>query len=360
MDQMYLHGGAEKILSQKINYLIHNFGHEIHLITSEQKNNTPVYNLDSKLIWTDLKLNYNRKLSYFHPYNLLKTSFHFWKLKQEIKRIKPDIIVSVSLSPDQYFLPFLSKNIPKIKEFHSSRFNNKSVSWLKEKLESTLEKYNVLVVLNKTEKKYYQNNRIEIIANFADLRLIEKDNVFKEKTILAAGRIARVKQFDHLIQAWGIIASDFPEWQVKIFGNGDEILSSKLLQLIQKMDVPNIRLMGETEHLDQEMQKASIFAMTSATECFPMVLLEAQSAGLAIVSYDCPYGPRNIIEDTIDGILTPVNEINQFAKKLKELILDDKARQSIGIAAKQNGMRFSKEKIMKQWDDLFIKLINNK
>jgi glycosyltransferase involved in cell wall biosynthesis len=108
------------------------------------------------------------------------------------------------------------------------------------------------------------------------------------------------------------------------------------------------------------MQKASIFAMTSATECFPMVLLEAQSAGLAIVSYDCPYGPRNIIEDTIDGILTPVNEINQFAKKLKELILDDKARQSIGIAAKQNGMRFSKEKIMKQWDDLFIKLINNK
>lgn len=357
MDQMHLHGGAEKILSQKINYLINHLCYEVYLITTEQNNKKVVYDLDSKLIWKDLKVNYIRELSYFHPKNLLKIIFHFWKLKSEIRRIQPDVIVSVSFSPEQYFLPFLHKEIPKIKEFHSSRFNYKPGSWIKKKLESSLEKYHVLVVLNETEKAYYKNTRIEIIPNFTDFKSIKKGDVVREKTILAAGRIAAVKQFDHLIQAWSTIATNFPDWQIKIFGDGDEALSAKLEQLIQELGVSNIYLMGATANLDQEMQKSSIYAMTSETECFPMVLLEAQAAGLAIVSYDCPNGPRNIINNKEDGFLVDNQNTAALAHKMRLLMEDETLRELFSKKARINSSKYTPDKVMDLWNDLFTELI---
>ena len=112
-DQTYHHGGIERILSQKINYLIDFYKHDVYLITTEQKSKNPVYNLDNRLNFIDLSINYNREISYFHPKNLIKTITHFLKLNQKISSINPDLIVSVSTSPEQYFLPFIHKKIPK-------------------------------------------------------------------------------------------------------------------------------------------------------------------------------------------------------------------------------------------------------
>ena len=120
MDQMYIHGGGEKILSLKMNALATNFDCEVYLCTTNQKKHKPVYNIDEKVYWKDLKINYITSISYFHPYNLFKSVQHFYKLKRVLKNIKPDVIISVSQSPEQFFLPFIYKEIPKIKEFHSS------------------------------------------------------------------------------------------------------------------------------------------------------------------------------------------------------------------------------------------------
>lgn len=360
MDQMYLHGGGEQILSQKINYLLQHFGYDVHLITSEQKNKESVYNLDAKLKWKDLDINYYRGLSYFHPKNLLKSITHFSLLKKEILRIQPDIIVSVSFSPEQYFLPFIQKKIPKIKEFHSSGVIYKAPVTLMDKLKHQLfllvGKYHAVVLLNEDEKKYYPFQKLRVIPNFITVPKTENQFVQREKTIIAAGRIAPVKQFDHLIRVWSQIAVNFPEWNVKIFGNGDEMILAELKNLIKKLGVPNIKLMGATTVLDQEMKKASVYAMTSATECFPMVLLEAQAAGLPVLSYDCPNGPRNIITQNQDGWLTTHNEITIFAEQLSKLIENESKRNDMGSAAKQNVIRFSREKIMEQWNALFIEL----
>lgn len=359
MDQMYLHGGGEKILSQKINYFINHYGYDIHFFTTEQKNNKEVYNIDSKLIWKDLKINYTRDLSYFHPKNLLKIIYHFKKLKNEIRKIQPDVIVSVSYSPEQYFLPFLYKQIPKVKEFHSSGVTIKKPNSFMEKMKYRLfllfGRYDALVVLNEDEKKYYPFSNLTVIPNFIAVSKAVQA-ITKEKTIIAAGRIAAVKQFDHLISAWRLIAAKHPDWQVKIFGDGDEILTAQLNQQIQELKIPNIHLMGATAHLDYEMQKASLYAMTSATECFPMVLLEAQAAGLPIISYDCPNGPRQIIHHKIDGILTPANEITIFADKLNWLIANEALRDAMGSQAKKNVKTHSQGRVMQQWNDLFEKI----
>jgi glycosyltransferase involved in cell wall biosynthesis len=359
MDQMFLIGGAERILSLKLNYLANKTDVEVFLLTTEQKNNRPVYEISEKVTNKDLGINYSRSLSYFHPTNLKKTFRHYFYLKAEIARINPDVIISVSTSPDQYFLPFIAKHIPKVKEFHSSGVSIPKPTSLLDKFKYRLfrifGKYEALVVLNNDEIKYYRFTQLLVIPNFISIPK-ETHGLFKEKTIIAAGRIAPVKQFDHLIQAWSLIADQHPEWEVQIFGDGDPELTGKLQDQINALNISSIRLMGATAQLETEMQKASLYAMTSSTECFPMVLLEAQAAWLPIVSYDCPHGPRNIVTHEVNGLLTPSNEIPDFAQALNSLINNKVLRKSMGEAAKENIIIYDEEHIMQQWVALFTRL----
>ena len=354
-DQMYHHGGIERILSQKINYLIDFYKHDVYLITTEQKNNKSVYNLDNRLNLIDLSINYNREISYFHPKNLIKTIAHFFKLNKEINKIQPDLIISVSTSPDQYFLPFIHKRIPKLKEFHSSRFfYNKNKNW-KQKLDKAFEYYDNLIVLNPDEKEYYSNINISIIPNFTDFESFEIKSIKKEKTIIAAGRIAPVKQFDELIKIWNLISNDFPEWKIKIFGNGEPELIKSLNNLIVLLNLKNsVFILPATPDIELEMQKASIYAMMSETECFPMVLLEAQASRLPIVSYNCPNGPRNIINDNFDGFLIENYNQQLFAQKLSVLINSEDLLTKMQENAAINVNKFKKDIVMKQWNDLLV------
>ena len=361
-DQFHLHGGIEKMLSQKINRWIADFDYDVILCTSQHGNNPFVYELDCKCRHIDLGVDYNRKQSYFHPKNIGKSMVHFKALRRLIRKERPDVVISVNYTPEQFFLPLIERRIPKIKEFHSSgvniQFSAGYADKMKRRLFMLFEKYSAQVVLNEDEKRYYPFSHLHVIPNFVE-EDINTNLVERENTIIAAGRIAPVKQFDHIIKAWALIAKDFPDWQVKIFGGGDEALESELNALIQAEKIPNVSLCGQTSHLKLELQKASIYAMTSATECFPMVLLEAQNAGLPIVSYDCPNGPRNIMADKIDGWLTPQNEITIFARTLAQAITNKSERQRMETAAQINVKRFSAKAVMQQWDQLIKSLIKD-
>ncbi|EDM42992.1 glycosyltransferase [unidentified eubacterium SCB49] len=359
-NQFYLHGGIEKILSDKINYLINSLGHEVVLCTSEHKNENFVYPLSNKLKHIDLEIDYNRTKSYFHPKNIVKSLSHYKKLKKTIINEQPDIIISVNFTPEQYFLPFIAKQIPKVKEFHSSGVSQSKGKSIGGKFKSVLfqifKRYDCVVVLNRDEVQFYPFENVKIIPNFIKLDK-ELSVINKKKTIIAAGRIAAVKQFDHLIKAWAKIVDRFPEWEVKIFGSGDVNLVNNLKRLILDLNVKNIRLMGSTSTLKNEMDMASVYAMTSATECFPMVLLEAQASEMALLSYDCPYGPRNIIEDGVTGVLTTHNSIDTFATALESLILNQDKRNMLGKTAIKQVQKFEEKVVMEQWERLFKSLI---
>ena len=353
MDQMYLHGGTERILSQKMNYLVENLNVETYLLTSEQRDRKAVYEISNKVVWKDLEINYHRNLSYFHPKNLKKSVRHFKALKKEIAKIKPDVIMSVSFSPEQYFLPFIHKKIPKLKEFHSSKYVY-NVSKQRKFLDKSLKKYDALVVLNDTEKQFYDNDNIVVIPNFTDFKSSINQNFKREKTIIAAGRIAPVKQFDKLIQVWNNLKDEFPDWKIKIFGSGDEMLLNELNDLIKKLNLSHsVFILPSTPLIEEEMNNASIYAMTSETECFPMVLLEAQACGLPIISFDCPTGPRHIINNNIDGLLVEPNNIEAYTNSLRNLIINNQKRIDFGMRGKHNVELYSKEVVMKKWLDLF-------
>ncbi|APU11338.1 hypothetical protein A5M85_13930 [Cellulophaga lytica] len=364
-DQVYLHGGIERVLTNKANHFVQKKLADIYIITTEQANNQPCYKTNSKVNFIDLKINYNRNKSYFHPNNIIKLPTHFIRLRKELKKINPDNIVSLSKQFDYYFLPFIFQKIPKIKEFHSSRYfsalarakNNSFFKILFYKFNDYIEsKYDSLVLLTADEKQHYNSDNISIIPN-AISHYPETPSKLKNNKAISAGRIAPVKQFDKLIEAWAYVAKINPSWKLEIYGEGKKEDLDELQKLINKLNLTeNVYLRGKTDDLESKMLEATLYVMSSKTECFPMVLLEAMSCGLPIISFDCPYGPRNIISNGKDGFLTPNDNSNDLGVKIVELIKNKKELEILSINARAKAKSFLPEIVMQKW----LKLLNIK
>lgn len=357
IDQIHKHGGGERVLIEKANYFTEKFGYEITIITTEQKNKEPRYDLINSVNIKDLAINYNRSISYFSLDNIKKGFIHYLKLKKNIKQIKPDFIILMSDAFDYYFLPFIIHKSKILKEFHSSQYNNfNKKKGVKYKINNYINnKYDYLILLNLDEKKMFDNDNTIVIPNSVKSNT-NKIAKLTTKKVISAGRIAPVKGYESLINAWSIIAKEFPDWQLEIFGDGDINYINQLQKQINKLSLQNhVCLCGQTDDLENKMLQSSIYVMSSKTECFPMVLLEAQAVGLPLISFDCPYGPRNIITHNKNGILVENQNIKDLAKAIGKLILNEKLRYEMGKFSKENVKKFQKETVMNLWYQLFNK-----
>lgn len=355
-DQIYLHGGIEKVLTEKANCFVRYYQHEVIVLTTGQKNQPACYPLDSKIKMIDLGVDYNRSISYFSFENLKKSILHFRRQKRILKELKPDIIISPNFNFDHYWLPFIKGKSRLIKERHGSRYldpeKRKSAGFLGKlrwKLNDWIDsKYDHIVVLNPDEKKYVKSDNAVVIPNPISIPDFSSD--LNSKQVLAAGRLAPVKAFDELIQIWKLISGKFPDWQLHIYGDDYLDTRSKLQQLIESLGLQHsVVLKDIVPNLTETMKEYSIFALTSVTECFPMVLLESLSAGVPVVSYNCPTGPRNIVTGKKDGFLIGERNRKEFANALCRLMADAELRKEMGKNGKQNVRRFSADRVMEQW-----------
>lgn len=360
-DQLYKAGGIERVLSLKANYMAKEFKWDVSIITTEQKDKQAYFKLNSKIDLIDIGINYNRDKSYFSFENLKKLPKHLFELRKAIKKKEPDYVISVSFGLDFYCLPFIANSVKKIKEFHSSRFydfhQNRSLKqkW-KLKIRAYIEnKYDRLIILNPGEKQYYKNKNISIISNPApDCK--ELPAKLDIKKVMAAGRIAPVKGFDKLIAAWKLVVAKHPEWTLDIFGDDYLGTSEKLKEMIVDRDLENsVHLMGSTPHIVNEMNNYSLYLMTSKTECFPMVLLEAMSVGLPVVSFDCPTGPKFILLEEQAELLVPDQDIEVFANQVSRLITSKSTRLNYGKQAQKVAKEFNLDRIMEMWKNTLAK-----
>ena len=190
--------------------------------------------------------------------------------------------------------------------------------------------------------------------------ITEEQALLENKQVMAAGRIAPVKGFDHLLAAWKIVHQKQPEWQLHIYGDDYSNTKSQLQIQIKNYELDHVVAFKDSvDNLPQTMLQYSVYVMSSVTECFPMVLLEALSVGLPIVSYDCPNGPRHIISNEVDGLLVANQNPQALANGLLQVLENEMLRQNMGVKAKINSSKFETSKIMQKWLDLFKQLHHN-
>ena len=160
------------------------------------------------------------------------------------------------------------------------------------------------------------------------------------------------KNFETLINMWSDIKEKNINWTLRIIGDGP--LREELLNQIKKLNLEDvIELKSFNSNIENEYYKADILAMTSIYEGFGLVLVEAQSCGLPTIAFDCPTGPRNIINDGIDGYLIKNGDAKQFIKKLDDLMNNSEMKFKMGKNAIENSKRFDVETITEKWIKLF-------
>jgi glycosyltransferase involved in cell wall biosynthesis len=175
------------------------------------------------------------------------------------------------------------------------------------------------------------------------------------KVIVSAGELIGRKGFDRLIDAFAPLAAGHPDWRVEIYGQGSK--QQELKDQIRRLDLEGqVLLKGFDKNFQETLRNASIYAMGSRFEAFPMVLLEAMSVGLPVISFDCPSGPGNLITDGEDGLLIPDDDIAAYTAGLEKL-MDDEYRRRLAKGALQTIAKYDVSAIATRWEQLFDEVV---
>lgn len=371
--------GVERIMINKINYLA-DTGYDVSLITTDQDNQPFSFSLSESVNYVPIKAPIPSRAD--HSYSFIKWLFHFYKSRTVYKRklhdslisIKPDIAICTTYSFD--VLDILTEvshkcGIKFVVESHIQRHNvfmeprmayNSILS-----LYGKIHDLYILKHLRRTDKlvcltdkdmaswKQYHIENVCVVPNMITIQPpIEID--YSAKRVIAAGRYSHQKGFDILIKAWGRISPKHHDWHLYIFGNEDRTPYEQLAKMENCQET--CHCMPATEDISAEYSKSSIFVMSSRYEGMPLALIEAMSSGLACISFNCPNGPSDIINDCTDGILVKNGDINDLISKMEELICNESLRNRIGVMAKHNIERYSPNSVMQQNISLYKNLLN--
>ncbi len=227
-----------------------------------------------------------------------------------------------------------------------------------------IDRLDQFVVLTEADADSYRElfpkaaDRIRVIRNAAPWPVLQDERT-RSRVIVGAGQLGNRKGFDRLIKAFAPIAEQWPNWRVHIYGEGPR--RKELAQLINERGLKGrVVLKGRTDEMAQVLEEAAIFALTSRNEGLPMVLIEAMTKGVPIVSFDCPRGPAEIVEDGVTGRLVRNGDIQGFSAALVELMDDDDLRRRMGRRALEGAEKYQLEPIMAEWTSLFDSLASRR
>lgn len=353
-------GGMERVLANKANYLARH-GYEIVVVTTDQRGRLPFFPLKPSIRSIDLGINYdeNNGKSFLNKllHYPLKQYRHKKRLKAVLMTERPDVTVSM-FNNDAGFIPGIKDGSAKLLEIHFSKFKRlqygrkgvwKLADWWRSKQdEKTVRKFDRFVVLTEEDKAYWGNlPNIMVIPN-AISGIPAGTALLANKRVIAVGRYTYQKGFERLVDAWHLLASRFPDWNLVIIGDGEE--RPLLEQRIRSYGLERqVTLTRPTQEIDKAYMEASILASSSRYEGLPMVLLEAQAFGLPIVAFQCKCGPKDIVSDGMNGYLVPEGDTAGMAQRLEILMKDEDLRKRMGLKAKESALRFNEEVIMKKW-----------
>lgn len=173
-------------------------------------------------------------------------------------------------------------------------------------------------------------------------------------TVASMGRFVREKRFDLLLSAFARVAEG-RDCTLLLVGDGP--LRPELERLAHQLRIADrVRMPGLLQDPWRLLRHADLFVLSSEAESFGMVLVEAMACGVPVISFDCPTGPAEIIRDRVDGILVPLGDVQALAEQIERLLEDDAMRTALATRAVEVREKFSRDKVMTQWDDLVMRV----
>jgi glycosyltransferase involved in cell wall biosynthesis len=212
-------------------------------------------------------------------------------------------------------------------------------------------KAEIYVVPTKTDTKLYSELGFKsiYIPHFKS-KIPYSRSLQNNKIAITIGRMTEAKRQWILIELWDKIVNKHRilDWQLYIVGEGN--LKEEYLRKIETLQLNNhIKILPPKKNVEDYYKEASFFLLTSQSEGFGMVILEAMSFGLPCISYDCPSGPRDMIKDKENGFLVKYDDFEELEKSTLKLIKNKDLMIQFGNEAYNDSKNWDDENILSEW-----------
>lgn len=364
---LYNPGGMERVLLNKVAWLKTHTDWDIMIVTTDQHHRPTFFPVPDGVRMADLGINYSddnykspvRKIAGY----LRRRRRHRKALTALLLSERADVVVSL-YPAESSFLPGINDGSRKVLELHFCKFFRLQYGrrgllgaidrWRTWQDEAIVRRFDRFVVLTREDMGYWGALPNMMVIPNAARHLSGGVSDVPARRVIAVGRLDYQKGFDRLIQAWAMVQCDdrFHDWRLDIFGQGE--WHDMLQGMINRLGLQgSARINKPTPDIAREYARSSILVVSSHYEGLPMVMIEAMTCGLPAVTFDCKCGPKDIIENGINGLLVKNGDICALAKAMAELMGNDKLRKSMSANAKKIVETYSEETVMRQWLGLF-------
>lgn len=361
-DALAIWGGLERVLVEKANYLATNDRYEVFMLTISQSEHNFPFPLDKKVAHVDLNIPFYAQYQFSGIRRLLSLRRLHREcrkgIRQQLDDLKPDAIVCTRIEFVKDICKVKSERCPLVFESHSSfwtsRFEGAGLlrrlhTWW---MNQSARRVQAVVALTEGDAAEWRkvNKSVCVIP---DVVRVRKEGVRRGggKSAVFVGRMSRQKDIGSLLTIWRMVRQQYPDWQLHVYGEKGDV-EEPLWQQLQE-EGNGITVHSPTADILDVYQQHAMLLLTSRYEPFGMVLPEAMSCGLPVVSFDCPYGPADIITDGVDGYLVRNRNIEDFADKVCQLIGNEELRCEMGQVAIHSSQRYQADRIMPAWCELF-------
>lgn len=360
------HGGVEMAISLLSSAFVKQ-GYEVTILSLYQLGE-PAYSIPSEVkieYLTDLKPNkeeFYEAIKSKNPIRILKEGLYSVKVLRKkktaliarIREIENGTIVSTRNEHSVILSRYGKKNVRKIAQLHHDHlFDPKLIRDFQNHYQN-IDVFTLLTDELTAEVKEMIKGKNEkmlpiTVPNFIPQNPIPVPLEEKEKIVVAVGRLSPEKGFMRLLAIWKEVSKIHSDWLLHLVGDGAE--KEALMNFAKENGLDSVIFTGTLPHekVTETMQKASIYAMTSHSEGFGFVLIEALAASLPAVAFDVRVGPRAILEHNKNGILVPDGENASFVKALCDLMEDNEKRTRFSEEAFRRADDFTEEKIIQIW-----------
>jgi len=355
-------GGAERVIVLLAQGLVQR-GHDVTVITLSSKA-TDFYSLPPVIQRVDLNLKY-KSPTFIH--GILNTIIRLIRLRQAVQSSQPDIVISFMSSMNIYAgLALFPTNYPIIGTEHCSptllpagypwELFRRPIYWRLRRLVSVSQGVDdEFTWLAKTKRAVIYNPFLPVKPFRGQFHYPQGADPTK-KWVTAMGRLVPEKGFDILLTAFQKVADQHPDWQLLILGEGD--LRSELETLQKHLNLSEqVVFAGRLSDPFPLLQCSKLFVLSSRTEGFPMALGEALSCGLPAVATDCSKGIRELLQDNINGLIVPNQNVPELAAAMSDLMTNEIKRDRLASRAPEVLEKFSLDKVMDQWEALITEVL---